>query len=468
MDNTSLHLNADHLARVQSSDNSRFPENVGILAMDIYFPRTYVNQTRLEEFSKVSAGKFTIGLGQDNLSFVTDREDIYSLCLTVVASLMEKYNIRYEDIGRLEVATETIIDHSKSVKSVLMQLFEESGNTDVEGVDTIHACYAGTNALFNSVQWIESSAWDGRYALVVTGDIAEYATGPARPTGGAGAVAMLIGPNAPFVLERGLRSSHMEHAYDFYKPRLDSPYPVVDGHFSNLCYLKSLDLCFDRLKTKAQKLRGEKLNADSFDHCIFHSPYNKLVQKSFARLYYNDFLETPENPMFQGLESLKEISLEESYDSRDIQKAFGNISKKQYVSKVGPTTVIPKNIGNMYSASLYASFVSLVAEQGEKLVGNRILMFSYGSGLASSMFSIRVSSNGDDSLKRIAALLDVQNRFNDRIECTPETFAETMLQREELHKIDSFEPSGDLSTLFPGTFYLTRKDEMCRRFYQRV
>ena len=43
----------------------------------------------------------------------------------------------------------------------------------------------------------------GRYALVVAADIAVYATGNARPTGGAGAVAMLVGPNAPLVMERG-------------------------------------------------------------------------------------------------------------------------------------------------------------------------------------------------------------------------------------------------------------------------
>lgn len=43
----------------------------------------------------------------------------------------------------------------------------------------------------------------GRFALVVTADIAVYASGNARPTGGAGAVAMLIGCNAPITLERG-------------------------------------------------------------------------------------------------------------------------------------------------------------------------------------------------------------------------------------------------------------------------
>jgi hydroxymethylglutaryl-CoA synthase len=43
----------------------------------------------------------------------------------------------------------------------------------------------------------------GRYALVVAGDIAIYATGNARPTGGVGAVALLIGPNAPLIFDRG-------------------------------------------------------------------------------------------------------------------------------------------------------------------------------------------------------------------------------------------------------------------------
>lgn len=45
---------------------------------------------------------------------------------------------------------------------------------------------------------------EGRLALVVAGDIAVYARGNARPTGGAGAVAMLIGPNAPLTFEQGL------------------------------------------------------------------------------------------------------------------------------------------------------------------------------------------------------------------------------------------------------------------------
>lgn len=123
---------------------------------------------------------------------------------SVVASLLEKYNIDPKSIGRIDVGTETIIDKSKSVKTTIMDLFAESGNTDIEGVDSKNACYGSTAALFNAVNWIESSSWDGRNAIVVAGDIAVYAEGAARPAGGAGACAVLIGPNAPVVFEREL------------------------------------------------------------------------------------------------------------------------------------------------------------------------------------------------------------------------------------------------------------------------
>ena len=215
---------------------SRWPEDVGILALDIYFPSQYVDQTELEVYNGVSPGKYTKGLGQTRMGFCSDREDIVSICLTVVDKLMTRTGTDYKDIGRLEVGTETLIDKSKSVKSQLMKLFVNSDNSDVEGVDSTNACYGGTAALFNSVAWIESRDWDGRLALAVCGDIAAYAPGPARPTGGAGAVAMLIGPKASLVLDRGIRSSHCEDKYDFYKPNLSSEYPTVDGLLSIKCY----------------------------------------------------------------------------------------------------------------------------------------------------------------------------------------------------------------------------------------
>lgn len=447
----------------------QFPENVGIVAIETYFPRTFVRQEALEEFCEVSKGKYTIGLGQESLGFVSDREDIYSMCLSAVSSLVVKSGVSYAEIGRLEVATETILDHSKSVKSVLMQLFVESGNSDVEGIDSIHACYGGTAAMFNSIAWMESRAWDGRLAMVVCGDIAEYATGPARPTGGAGVVVMLIGPNSPIPFEPGFRSSHFAHAYDFYKPRLDSPYPVVDGHFSNLCYLQSLDNCYNRLKDKAAA-KGDNITVQDFDYAVFHAPYNKLVQKSFARLLYNDFMRNPNDPQYASIRGLSEISLEDSYNDRDIQSTFSKLGKSSYNAKVEPSTLLPKQLGNMYSASLWAGLASLINSQGEKLIGKRIVLFSYGSGLASSMFviSARNTPEAREQLRSMAASLNLEERLSQRIECAPAMFAETMLYREKLHKVDSFTPSGALDLMYKGAYFLNQKDNMCRRFYVRL
>ena len=148
------------------SERHCWPENVGIVSMEVYFPSQYVDQAELEQFDGVSTGKYTIGLGQDKMGFCSDNEDVNSLCLTVVQRLMERNHIPYSDIGRLEVGTETILDKSKSVKTVLMQLFEECSNTNIEGIDTTNACYGGTAALFNAINWIESSYWDGMFDLL--------------------------------------------------------------------------------------------------------------------------------------------------------------------------------------------------------------------------------------------------------------------------------------------------------------
>ena len=111
------------------------PENAGILAMECYFPQVCVPQTALEE-SDGCAGKYTVGLGQHSLSLFDDREDVGSVLMTAVANLMDKYGIKAEEVGRLEVGTETLIDKSKSIKTaILAQLFGECA--DIEGHDRI-------------------------------------------------------------------------------------------------------------------------------------------------------------------------------------------------------------------------------------------------------------------------------------------------------------------------------------------
>jgi len=81
-------------------------------------------QEALEAHDGASKGKYTIGLGQDCMAFCSEVEDVISMSLTVVNSLLKKYNIDPKLIGRLEVGSETVIDKSKSIKTWLMQIFE--------------------------------------------------------------------------------------------------------------------------------------------------------------------------------------------------------------------------------------------------------------------------------------------------------------------------------------------------------
>ena len=456
---------------------SGLPRDVGIHAVDIYFPSTFVSQSALEQYNGVPQGKYTLGLGQLGLAFVNDREDVYSMALTAVDSFMRQRGLSYADIGRLEVGSETLLDHSKSVKSVLMQLFVGSRNSDVEGVDSINACYAGTHALFNSLDWIESSSFDGRYALVVAADIAEYAAGPARPTGGAAAVVLLLGPNAPLPVDRGCRSSHMEHCWDFYKPNMRSPFPLVDGQHSNLCYLRALDRCYSKFLHKWQLRHGARLSLhDGIDHVVFHAPYNKLTQKAFARLYWNDYrlaLAAAEgsaekvHARYPTLAAFSSLSEAESYTDVSLEKALLALSKSAYESMVRPGTLLPQQVGNMYTASLYAGLASLLYTAAAQLAGKRVLCFSYGSGLAASAFSITVPQTAGDTLAALRESLDLETRLAERVEKSCEEFTRCMEHRESLHSLDSFTAQDSIDSLRQQAWYLTEKDASSRRQYQR-
>ncbi|XWS61088.1 hypothetical protein CRYUN_Cryun07bG0095600 [Craigia yunnanensis] len=75
-----------------------------------------------------------------------------------------------------------------------------------------------------------------------------------------------------YAFESKFRRSHMSHAYDFYKQNLASEFVIYCSTF------------------EFEKLQGQAFSISDADYFVFHSPYNRLVQKSFARLFFNDFL----------------------------------------------------------------------------------------------------------------------------------------------------------------------------------
>lgn len=102
----------------------------------------------------------------------------------------------------------------------------------------------------------------------------------------------------------------------------------------------------------------------------------------------------------EKLKPFSSLSGDESYQSRDLEKvnrytlilflyfpwdftprqysihlnanfhvqASQQVAKALYDEKVQPTTLIPKQVGNMYTASLYAAFASLIHNKNSTLV----------------------------------------------------------------------------------------------------
>lgn len=375
----------------------------GIKAIQCYIPNAAVSQEELEKHHNC-IGKYTKGLCQQSMSLVDDREDVHSLCLSALDLLFSSTSVLPSDVGRLEVGTETLLDTSKSAKTVLMDYFRAHGNSSIEGVTSFNACYGGTAALFNSVAWVQSEGWDGRHAVVVVADIAKYQRGPARATGGAGAVAMLIGKDAPLVLEPA-RASYSANSFDFCKP-IGSLFPVVDGKLANACYLNALDECWSLLHKKYEDGMGQDdahCSMSDFKSILFHAPYCKLTRRAHARLLYLESAKhepkrepkhepkhepehEPEHEPGPGWAKGKwNVNEEGSACEAWCREESG----RSFFDKVDPSLLLARQCGNMYAASLYGCLASVLSSQtfGKD---DRLLLFSYGSGLVASLFSMRV------------------------------------------------------------------------------
>ena len=124
--------------------------------------------------------------------------------------------------------------------------------------------------------------------------------------------------------------------------------------------------------------------------------------------FYVDYLSNPSDPQFASIDpSLSERPASETLSDKAIETAFMKISNDGYKQKVWPGTACMRRLGNVYTASLYACLASLIDSEGSKLVNKRIGMFSYGSGLASSFFVLRVTRDPSEIKQR----LDLQNRL---------------------------------------------------------
>uniref|UniRef100_A0A7S3QWX6 Hydroxymethylglutaryl-CoA synthase n=1 Tax=Dunaliella tertiolecta TaxID=3047 RepID=A0A7S3QWX6_DUNTE len=475
------------------------PPNVGILAMEAYVPLHSLSATDLEIQDGVP-GKYTKGLGQVSLSYCTDREDAVSMALTATHKLLEAYSLQPSQIGRLEVGSESGPDRSKSIKSHLMKLIAAGGNHNVEGVDSMHGCYGATAALFNSVNWVESSNWDGRLALVVASDASVYEPGSAaRATGGAGAVAMLVGPNAPLRMDPAWRATYAADAEDFSKPAGSGPFPAFDGPATVHHYMNAADHAYASLRERLQRIQAdvsalqdqgsEDVARDSsfdvsqgllphVDYCLLHAPYARIAQKAFSRMALQDEIRCADwySKMCSSGMPAKWLThkpdelLGAGYTDKELERFLLSLSKQAYDEKVEPGASFQRRVGNAYTASLYIGLAGLWGEKGSNLCGKRVLLFSFGSGVVSSFFALEGRhTDGEFSLEQVSKSVSLPARLGQQIQSQPKDYDSMLQQYQQRWGAAPYQPTTSVAAaVSPGTWYLAEVSNTFVRTYLRA
>ena len=64
------------------------------------------------------------------------------------------------------------------------------------------------------------------------------------------------------------------------------------------------------------------------------------------------------------------------------------------------------------------------------LVGKKVAVFSYGSGLSSSLFTMHFKENSSSVIEKIRAVNEIEARLARRVKLDPEEYTRRMTQRE--------------------------------------
>jgi len=335
--------------------------SVGIERLQVYFPQYALRLTDLATARSVPPEKLTAGLGVQEMAIAPPCEDVVTLAATAGARLLRAARVDPEEIGMLLVATETGVDHSKPVSIFVHDLLGIGSRCRV--YELKHACYAGTAALMTAADWVRAGGPRARRALVVAADIARYEIGsPGEPTQGAGAVAMLVGPEPRALLLSEQSGTYAGNVHDFWRP-LDRREAIVDGKYSVECYLDALAGALGAYRGLERPAlgAGEALS-DRLARLLYHTPFPKMAMKAHRRL------------------------LEVDWGAAG--RALGeDAATASYGELAAPGLTAVSRVGNTYTASLYLCLAALLEAEGRTLAGRRLGLFSYGSGCCAEFFT---------------------------------------------------------------------------------
>ncbi|MFB6103528.1 MAG: hydroxymethylglutaryl-CoA synthase [Halobacteriaceae archaeon] len=387
--------------------------------------------------------KYTKGLGLHTSSFPDAHEDIVTMGANAARRLMERKGLTPDDVGRIDVATESAFDHSKPVSTYIAGALEQVFDGDFHHAnkgERKFACISGTQSIDDAYNWIAAGRNRGRGALVIATDTALYSRGdPGEATQGAGAVAMYLAEDPDLV------ALHHEQGYgsadetDFLKP--DQQFPSVDGKRSVQVYLARMREALQDFEDVA----GDS-HPDQYAFIPFHTPFPGMVRKAAALGYRHMIRDTdvedalaedigrqPRREAFDDREAFEEAM-------RSYMDELGEMDRYQdwYDAVIEPTLDISREVGNWYTGSVHvarASALRRALDADRDVTGAKLLVASYGSGAQAEIHAETIQDGWREEIRA----LNVEAQLGERYDLDFEEY-------ERIHDVHNRDVETDLDS----------------------
>ena len=210
---------------------------------------------------------------------------------------------------------------------------------------------------------------------------------------------------------------------DFWRPNY-SDFPIVDGHFSTKQYLDCLATTFDEYKKRYNQ------DLSDFDAFCFHLPFPKLGLKAI-----NSLLE------------------------KNIEKEV----KNKFLEKFHTSIIYGKRVGNIYTGSLYLSLLSLLENCDSLKAGDKIGMYSYGSGAVCEFFNLTLAEDFKNHLRH-----DRLNDFDNRKQLSINEYENLFFEKIILDNEGNCDFSNRKLIQESDNAFVLEKVENHKRIYKKI
>ena len=268
----------------------------------------------------------------------------------------------------LVLGTESGIDQSKSASLFVKTALKLK--PEVRTFEVKEACFGLTAAVMIARDFVR--VHPDQTAIVIGSDIARYGVNTGgEVTQGAGSVSMLIKADPKILALNDGHSAYSEDINDFWRPNA-SRVAMVDGKYSTQVYLDFFKKTFNDYK------KQKNLETSAFDGIVYHLPFTKMGLKA-NRIAVEDQDQAVTENLETSFEASKQLS---------------------------------RRVGNIYTASLYMSLLSLL-ENGNLAAGSLIGLFSYGSGAMGEFYSGSLVEGYEKEIDQIKdqAMLDHRKKL---------------------------------------------------------